>query len=490
MTIVESSYNGLKYRIRITHRPDCLRFAARWDFGKVAASTVLNKNFQRIIMAFFSNLFRPDIHQLTVEKDYEGLIRATDSRDKQVRTDAVIALADLACTQTQACSSLAEHLSNFKPDVREALSEYLPTLSIAKKLEDLLATRYRVYHFQETLQLLLAAQDPGTIRFLQAMILETCLFDENQDFMLTALETLGWTPGKDQLSAVYWISKRQFEACLEIGQEAIEPLIAFIKAATLENELDQAVLYLKRLRGEGPSDLTAFLKEKGVSGAKIQLITRGQKVQNTPDLPPPAKDKFSLFGDPEKISTFLIAIQRGDERIKTAAKEELERAIERDNSLTDTLVKAVASNKPYAGIMLQPADLWAIGSSTVQPLSEKTVQFAKKYRDSLDRASVQAKSSPEFLNTAAPLEEELLRYVNLLLELKKKDTQGKYQVAYSSAAAALRAVGDAFSSYSQTHAHPAEMDASDAPLKRVDNRSQVYYWLASSLALIEQGGRV
>jgi hypothetical protein len=441
-------------------------------------------------MAFFSNLFRPDIHQLTVEKDYEGLIRAADSRDKQVRTAAVKALADLACTQTQACSSLAEHLSNFRPDVREALSEYLPTLPIAQKLEDLLATRYRVYHFQEILQLLLAVKDPGTVHFLQDMILETCLFDENQDFMLTALETLGWMPGKDQLSAMYWISKRQFEACIGIGQDAIQPFIAFIKAAALENELEQAVLYLKRILGEGPFDLTAFLKENGVSGAKIQLITRGQKAQNAPHLQPPAKEKLSLYGDPDKISTFLAAIQKGDERIKTAAKEELERAIERDGSLTDTLVKAVASHKPYAGMMLQPADLWAIGSSTLQSLSEKTVQFAKKYHDNLDRSSLLAKSSTEFLNTAAPLEEELLRYVNLLLELKKMDTQEKYQAAYSSAAAALRAVGDVFSSYYQNHPHQtAERVTSDDPLKRVDNRSQVYYRLASSLSLVEQGGR-
>ncbi len=40
-----------------------------------------------------------------------------------------------------------------------------------------------------------------------------------------ALKQIGWRPAKDEAGARYWIAKRKWEKCVEIGVPAIEPLI-------------------------------------------------------------------------------------------------------------------------------------------------------------------------------------------------------------------------------------------------------------------------
>ena len=44
-----------------------------------------------------------------------------------------------------------------------------------------------------------------------------------------ALDKLGWRPGQDETSAVYWVTKREWDKCIEIGAPAVEPLIAALK---------------------------------------------------------------------------------------------------------------------------------------------------------------------------------------------------------------------------------------------------------------------
>jgi HEAT repeat protein len=46
-----------------------------------------------------------------------------------------------------------------------------------------------------------------------------------------ALDKLGWKPHKNETGAIYWITKREWDKCVEIGAPAVEPLIA-----ALENE--------------------------------------------------------------------------------------------------------------------------------------------------------------------------------------------------------------------------------------------------------------
>ena len=40
------------------------------------------------------------------------------------------------------------------------------------------------------------------------------------------LDELGWEPSKSKAGAIYWITKRQWSKCTDIGAPAVEPLIA------------------------------------------------------------------------------------------------------------------------------------------------------------------------------------------------------------------------------------------------------------------------
>jgi len=44
-----------------------------------------------------------------------------------------------------------------------------------------------------------------------------------------ALETMGWQPDQDERGAAYWIGKRKWDMCVEIGLPAVGPLIAALK---------------------------------------------------------------------------------------------------------------------------------------------------------------------------------------------------------------------------------------------------------------------
>ncbi len=44
-----------------------------------------------------------------------------------------------------------------------------------------------------------------------------------------ALDKLGWEPDLDENGAQYWIAKREWQKCVEIGAPAVEPLITALK---------------------------------------------------------------------------------------------------------------------------------------------------------------------------------------------------------------------------------------------------------------------
>jgi HEAT repeat protein len=55
-----------------------------------------------------------------------------------------------------------------------------------------------------------------------------------------ALNKIKWTPGKDAVSASYWISKGEFDKCIAIGALAVEPLITALKNSDYEVRRDAA----------------------------------------------------------------------------------------------------------------------------------------------------------------------------------------------------------------------------------------------------------
>lgn len=64
--------------------------------------------------------------------------------------------------------------------------------------------------------------------------LTRALLDMNSDVRMSAAEalnTLGWTPGRDQAAAAYWIGRGQWDTCVTLGEPAVEPLIKALNYA-------------------------------------------------------------------------------------------------------------------------------------------------------------------------------------------------------------------------------------------------------------------
>jgi HEAT repeat protein len=49
-----------------------------------------------------------------------------------------------------------------------------------------------------------------------------------------ALKKIGWQPAKDKVSAAYWVSRRNWKECVNIGAPAVEPLITALKDGDMD----------------------------------------------------------------------------------------------------------------------------------------------------------------------------------------------------------------------------------------------------------------
>ena len=71
----------------------------------------------------------------------------------------------------------------------------------------------------------------GDARAIEPLI--GALRDDNDDVREEAanvLDELGWQPGQDNIGAAYWVAKREWDKCIEIGTTAVEPLIAVLNS--------------------------------------------------------------------------------------------------------------------------------------------------------------------------------------------------------------------------------------------------------------------
>ena len=48
-------------------------------------------------------------------------------------------------------------------------------------------------------------------------------------YAANALDELGWRPTADQAGAEYWITRKKFSKCVEIGAPAVDPLVLYIE---------------------------------------------------------------------------------------------------------------------------------------------------------------------------------------------------------------------------------------------------------------------
>jgi len=155
----------------------------------------------------------------------EPLIAAIKDSDKDVRQRAVEVLGKIG--DARAAESLIAALKDSDKSVRQAVAVALDQLSWRPGKDENGAWYWIAkQQWDQCIKIRLPAVKP----------LLAALKDNDKDIRQEAageLDQLGWRPGKDENGARYWIVKRKWDQCSEIGAPAVEPLIDALR----ENDL-------------------------------------------------------------------------------------------------------------------------------------------------------------------------------------------------------------------------------------------------------------
>jgi HEAT repeat protein len=136
-------------------------------------------------------LFSPNIEKLKAKHDVKALIKALDKRlDSKVRQAAAEALGELR--DIQGIAPLLTLLDSWDEALCNAVVNALGNIGVP-------------------------ATEPLT----------KCLMDRSlrvRKAAVRALDQVGWQPDRSENAAWYWITRQNFEKCVEIGQPALGPL--------------------------------------------------------------------------------------------------------------------------------------------------------------------------------------------------------------------------------------------------------------------------
>jgi HEAT repeat protein len=118
-----------------------------------------------------------------------------------------------------------------------------------------------------------------------------------------ALDNLDWKPGKDRTGATYWIVKRQWDRCAEIGAPAAESLIAALKDE--DNDVREAsAVTLLEIGAPAVKALIVALKDESVHVTVAEVL--------------------SGIGDTRAVEPLIAALRDDDWAMREAAAEALE----------------------------------------------------------------------------------------------------------------------------------------------------------------------
>lgn len=148
-----------------------------------------------------------------------------------------------------------------------------------------------------------AAKALGEIGDTQAVEpLITVIRDKNEGVRqaaVEALDKLGWQPDRSETGALYWVEKRRWDKCIEIGEPAVKPLIAVLKdEESNENVRQGAVEALGQIGDSRAVELLiAVLEDKSVSVRIEAAKALGHigDVRAVDSLIIPLKDEYSSY---------------------------------------------------------------------------------------------------------------------------------------------------------------------------------------------------
>lgn len=139
------------------------------------------------------------------------------------RADAMAGLVDLATPE--ALEALTEALSHRDDPLWTELINTLPKLG--QPAFTYISKAFRNVSSRPAVLRMMQNVGPNSARWMLPYLNDPSL--KTQHEAVLAMEKCSWLPGKDALSAAYWIAKHEFANCIPIGEHAVQPLIDSLK---------------------------------------------------------------------------------------------------------------------------------------------------------------------------------------------------------------------------------------------------------------------
>jgi len=241
----------------------------------------------------------PNVEKLKAKKDIDGLVKTLQyQKDQgQIRRAAAEALGEIG--DARAIEPLIAILKDGNSDIHKAGAEALGKIGDARAVKPLIAA---------------LKSNNGEVRQAAAEALgkigDACAIDSlvdalsSEDVCLAAtdvlvkigtpavgpltntlrdnnlylrkaavkvLDEIGWKPGLDETGASYWVVKREWERCIEIGAPAVDSLIAVLKGN--EGEVRLAAIETLGKIGDARAVVSLIVALKDDSGDLRQAST-------------------------------------------------------------------------------------------------------------------------------------------------------------------------------------------------------------------------
>jgi HEAT repeat protein len=185
-------------------------------------------------------------------------LSATLKDDRYVRAAAAYALGQIG--DPRAVEPLIAALGDESSDVRQDAAYALGEIKDPRAVEPLIAA-LKDWHSNVRKAAAKALVKIGTPA---VELLIAALRDEDErvrQAAAEALDHLGWKPARDENAAWYWATKGKWNACVDIGAPAVQPLITSLRTNDpyMRRDVAQALVRLYQKAGISQEDREQIL---------------------------------------------------------------------------------------------------------------------------------------------------------------------------------------------------------------------------------------
>jgi HEAT repeat protein len=152
------------------------------------------------------------------------------------------------------------------------------------------------------------------------------------------LDKLGWKSPTDAASVAYWIAKRDWERCVEMGALCVEPLMVVLKDRDVDvrqsaarvlgkigdpKVVDSLIAALKDNESDVRRSAAEALGEIGCAKATDPLVAALKDI--TSDVRRSATESLGKIGDPKAVDPLLVVLKDGDCHVRQSVANALDK---------------------------------------------------------------------------------------------------------------------------------------------------------------------